>query len=119
MRWRVAVSMALILALLVGGVFCRIVVEQHCRAVEELLQSWLSGDHRQLARARGLWEKRLGLLSALIDHEKLEKVGEGLARAEGQFSAGETAAAADQIRMVLYLLGAVREYDHINLKNLF
>lgn len=119
MRWRVAVSMALILALLMGGVFCRLMVEQHCRAVEALLQSWLSGDHRQLAWAQDLWEKRLGLLSTLIDHEKLEKVGEGLARAEGQFSAGETAAAADQIRMVLYLLGAVREYDHINLKNLF
>ena len=119
MRWRVAVSMALILALLMGGVFCRLMVDRHCRAVEALLQSWLSGDHRQLARAQDLWGKRLGLLSTLIDHEKLEKVGEGLARAEGLYAAGEAAAATEQIRTALYLLGAVREYDHINLKNLF
>ena len=119
MRWRVVVSAVLILSLLIGGVLCRAAVERYCGTVEALLQASLSGDQRQLTLAQDLWETRLGLLSTLIDHEKLERVGEGIARAEALSSAGETVAAADQIRTVLYLLGAVREYDHINLKNLF
>lgn len=119
MRWRVMVSAALILSLLVGGVLCRTVVEGHCRTVEALLQAALSGDREQLERARSLWEKRIGLLSTLIDHEKLEAVGEILARAEILSDEGQASAAADQIRTVLYLLGTVREYDYINIKNLF
>jgi len=119
MRWRVVVSAALILSLLVGGVLCRTVVEGHCRTVEELLQAALSGDRGQLAQARNLWEKRIGLLSTLIDHAKLEAVGEALSRAEALSDDGKSSAAADQIRTALYLLGTVREYDHINIKNLF
>ena len=119
MRWRVVVSAVLILSLMAGGLLCRAAVERHCCTVEELLQASLSGNWGQLARAQSLWEEHLGLLSVLIDHEKLEAVGECIARAEGLFSAGEISSAADQIRTVLYLLSAVREYDHINLKNLF
>ena len=120
MRWRVTIAAALILAVLLGGTVCRTKVQQQCGLVETLLLRAAAELRPELLEEAGrLWERGLPLLSCLLPHDRLERVGEGLARAEGQFSAGETAAAADQIRMVLYLLGAVREYDHINLKNLF
>ena len=118
MRWRVVASAGILAAILVGGLLCRGAVERHCQRMETLLLRAEAGEERALGQAVSLWETRLGFLSVLVHHEKLEAVGESLARAEGAFAAADPAAAA-YCHAARYLLSDIREYDHINLKNLW
>ncbi len=119
MQWRVLTAVALILALLAGGMICRGAVADSCGAVEAMLrQAKASPAPESLERARALWESRLPLLSCVLTHDRLERVGEGLARAAGCLQAGDAAAFAAQIESLLYLLDDIREYDHINAQTL-
>ena len=113
MRWRVLTAVLLIVALLAGGIAFRWVVNDTCRRVENLLRQ--SGP---LEEAQALWERRLPLLSCVITHDRLERVGEGLARANGYLQTGEQAGFRVQIEGLLYLLDDIREYDHINVQTL-
>lgn len=119
MKWRVLTAVALILALLVGGVTVRRVVSDTCREVERLLQrTEIDLQPGPLEEAQDLWERRLPLLSCVVMHDHLERVGEGLARADGYLQAGEQAGFRAQIKGLLYLLDDIREYDHINVQTL-
>ena len=119
MKWRVLTAVALILALLVGGVTVRRVVSNTCREMESLLQqAEIDLQSGTLEAAQDLWEQRLPLLSCVVMHDHLERVGEGLARAEGYLQTGEQAGFRAQIESLLYLLDDIREYDHINVQTM-
>lgn len=119
MKWRVLTAVVLILALLVGGVMFRRAVSDTCRQVGTILQQ--AGADMQpgtMEAARELWEGRLPLLSCVVAHDRLERVGEGLARANGYLQAGARGAFRGQIEGVLYLLEDIREYDDITVQTL-
>ena len=119
MRWRVMMASVLILALLSGGVVCRSLVERRCREVEALLrQAEAELQPMRMEEAGRLWEQGLPLLSCLLSHDRLERVGEGLARAESLLRTGDRSAFSAQIAALLYLLDDIREYDHINSQTL-
>ena len=71
-----------------------------------------------LEEAARLWEQRLPLLSCVLTHDRLERVGEGIARAESLLRLGDAGDFAAQIDALLYLLDDIREYDHIRLQSL-
>jgi hypothetical protein len=119
MRWRVTIAAALILAVLLGGTVCRTKVRQQCSLVETLLlQAAAELRPELLEEADRLWERGLPLLSCLLPHDRLERVGEGLARAEGFLKAGDRPSFFAQIEALLYLLDDIREYDYINFQTL-
>ncbi len=118
MGWRVWVSAGLLAAVLGGGSFCREVVADHCRQVEDLLQLAGTGEMAPLEQAITLWEGKLPLLSSLLNHEVLEEVGSCLSRAEGCLESGDLAGCRVQLDAALYLLDDIREYDTISWKNL-
>ena len=119
MRWRVTIAAALILAVLLGGTVCRTKVQQQCGLVETLLlQAETELRPELLEEADRLWERGLPLLSCLLPHDRLERVGEGLARAEGFLKAGDRPSFFAQIEALLYLLDDIREYDYINFQTL-
>ena len=119
MRWRVTIAAALILAVLLGGTVCRAEVQRRCSLMEKLLlQAAAELQPELLEEADRLWEQGLPLLSCLLPHDRLERVGEGLARAEGFLKAGDRPAFSAQIVALLYLLDDIREYDYINFQTL-
>lgn len=119
MRWRVTIAAALILAVLLGGTVCRTKVQQQCGLVETLLlQAAAELRPELLEEADRLWERGLPLLSCLLPHDRLERVGEGIARANGYLQTGEQAGFRVQIEGLLYLLDDIREYDYINFQTL-
>ena len=119
MRWRVTIAAALILAVLLGGTVCRAEVQRRCGLVETLLLRAAAELRPELLEeADRLWERGLPLLSCLLPHDRLERVGEGLARAEGFLKAGDRPAFSAQIAALLYLLDDIREYDYINFQTL-
>ena len=119
MRWRILTAAVLIFILLAGGWFLQRTVAHACGEIESMLRQAKSDLRPEgVEAARVQWESKLPLLSCVVAHDRLERVGEGLARAEGYLRAGERADFAAQIEAVLYLLDDIREYDHINLQTL-
>ena len=119
MRWRVTIAAALILAVLLGGTVCRAEVQRRCSLMEKLLlQAAAELRPELLEEADRLWGRGLPLLSCLLPHDRLERVGEGLARAEGFLKAGDRSSFFAQIEALLYLLDDIREYDYINFQTL-
>ena len=119
MRWRVLIAAVLIVALLVGGGVCRQKVGACCGEVAGLVeQARAELRPEPLEEAARIWEWRLPLLSCVLTHDRLERVGEGLARAESLLRLGDEGAFAAQIDALLYLLDDIREYDHIRLQTL-
>ena len=119
MKGRVLIAAALILALLSGGAVCRGHVERCCGEVERLLAlAEADGQPTALKEAMAVWESNLPLLSCVLNHDRLERVGEGLARADGFLEAGDRSAFSAQIGALRYLLEDIREYDDIRLQTL-
>ncbi|MBR5536279.1 MAG: DUF4363 family protein [Clostridia bacterium] len=119
MRWRVLIAAILIVALLVGGGVCRRKVGVCCGEVAELVKLARAELRPEpLEEAARIWERRLPLLSCVLTHDRLERVGEGLARAEGFLRAGDRGNFLAQIDGLLYFLDDIREYDHIRLQAL-
>lgn len=119
MRWRVLTAAVLILSLLSGGAVCRGQVGACCGEVERLLELAEDGLRPAMLKEAALvWEENLPLLSCVLTHDRLERVGEGLARAEAFLLAGDRAAFSAQIGALRYLLDDIREYDHIRLQTL-
>ena len=125
MRWRALTAAVLLAGILLGGLWCRAQVEEHCKTIEHMLAGLSAAleqgtlpDSGTLDRALLLWEERLPFLSSLLDHEQLEQVGVGLSRASGCLRAKDRSGCLEQLRAVLYLLDDIGEYDHISLKTL-
>lgn len=120
MRWRVLTALLLIGSIVAGGLFCRSIVAQTCRQVESLLRQPNDQLNQEaLEQALQLWEDALPILSTLLHHQRLEEVGQGLARSLGALRAGDIGGCTAQMDGVLYELDDIREYDHINWKTLF
>lgn len=120
MRCRVIVASLLLLGIMGTGLWCRGEVADHCRKIEALAARVQAdpGDQEALEEALDLWEERIPFLSTLLNHELLEQVGVGLARAEGCLLASDRSGCLEQLQAVLYLLDDIREYDDMNWKNL-
>ena len=120
MRWRVLTALLIIGLILTGGIYCRSRIEQTCEQMDELLlQQKELPDPDVLNEALLLWEEQLPLLSTLLHHQRLDEVGQSLARSTGALQAGDFGQYIAQIDSILYMLSDIREYDHINLKTLF
>lgn len=120
MRWRVLTAVFIISSILLGGIACRSKVEKTCQEMEELLIR--QAEQPELAvldKALSLWEEQLPLLSTLLHHQRLDEVGQSLARSTGALQAGDVGQCMAQIHSVLYMLEDIREYDHINFKTMF
>ena len=119
MRWRVMIAAVLIVALLAGGVVCRRKVGICCGEVAALVeQAQIELRPEPLQEAARLWKQRLPLLSCVLTHDRLERVGEGIARAESLLRLGNAGDFAAQVNALLYQLEDIREYDYIRLQTL-
>lgn len=126
MQWRVLTALVLIGLIVAGGLVCRQQVAVCCDKVEVLLRQaevQLEDDPalsaEALEQAMLLWEEDLPLLSALLNHGRLENVGRDLSRGLGYVETGDPSGCLAQIGAALYLLDDIREYDHIDWKTLF
>lgn len=117
MRWRVLTALLLIGMIVTGGIYCRSKIAGICGQMEDLLEQ--PPDHAALDEALQLWEDSLPMLSTLLHHQRLDEVGQSLARAAGALQQGDSGQYTAQIYALLYMLNDIREYDHINWKTLF
>ena len=118
MRWRVLIAFGIIAGILAAGLNFRIHVTNCCNEIEALLlQSEPS--LQQLEQALNLWEKEVPLLSALLHHDLMERVGQELSRGLGLLKSGDLPGCKGQIDIILYLLDDIRDYDDISFKTLF
>lgn len=117
MRWRVLTALLIIGMIMTGGIYCRSRIAEICEQMEVLLRQ--QPDGTALDDALQLWEDSLPLLSSLLHHQRLDEVGQNLARSAGVLQAGDSGQYTAQIHALLYMLSDIREYDHISWKTLF
>lgn len=125
MRWRVAVAAGLLAAVLLAGSALQAHTMRLCGAIivplEQTAEALSSGKGVSLdsiKAARENWHLSLPYFSALITHEWLDGVTEGLARAEGFLLCGEDSEALAEIRSLLILLTRITEYDKLSPRNI-
>lgn len=125
MRWRVTVAAALLAATLLAGLALRARVVHLCDRVAAPLEQTADAiivrkaiPLDSIASATEIWSNALPFFSALVTHEWLDGVTEGLARAEGFLSRGEDSEALAEIRALLILLKRIEEYDRLSLRNI-
>lgn len=125
MRWRVTVAAALLAAALLAGLALRAHAVRLCGEIAGPLEQTaeaLSGRKAvsldSIVTARENWNNALPFFSALITHEWLDGVTEGLARAEGFLLCEEDSEALAELRSLLILLKRISEYDRLSLRNI-
>ena len=126
MRWRVLMAVALLCAVVAGGLYFRGQTIACCDEVIDLLQptaaeleSGVLPDSDALEKALEQWEHHLPLLSFLLHQDRLERVGQCLSSGLGYLDGGDSAGSLAQIHTAMYLLRDIREYDDILWQVLF
>ncbi|MEA5040375.1 MAG: DUF4363 family protein [Clostridiaceae bacterium] len=117
MRWRVWVAMALLAAILVGGIITLRLTDRLCSHLAASLDAAYS-DGYGFEEAYAFWRKYTSFFSALVNHDRVDEISQGFARAQAFLAAGTADEYRAEVESLLLQLSLIMEYDHPTVRSL-
>lgn len=117
MRWRLLIAIALLVAVIAGGLATLRKTERVCDTLSDTLRKAYA-DGAGFEDAYALWQRSVTFFSALISHDRVDELGRSFAQAKAFLSDKTMDEYRAALLSILQQLSMLKEYDRPTIRSL-